>query len=95
MPAPDSPGVEPSSVLPLTSTDCSPCDGGLQATSTASVDDRLREVERNIDRHGVVIEHLATREDIERAKNSILRWFVAVVLGMTVAMAGLLNVLQP
>ena len=41
--------------------------------SAASFDDRVREVERRIDRCEVQIEHLATREDLEKAKNSILR----------------------
>ena len=36
------------------------------------------------------MEHVATREDIEKAKNSILRWLVGTVIAATAAGAAVL-----
>ncbi|MDE0448063.1 MAG: hypothetical protein OXH96_15475 [Spirochaetaceae bacterium] len=37
------------------------------------------------------MEHVATREDIERAKNSILRWLVATVIVAAGAVAAVIS----
>ncbi len=37
-----------------------------------------------------LMEHVATREDIEKAKNAILRWLVATVVAAAAAVAAVI-----
>jgi len=50
-------------------------------------------VAQRLTRLETIMEHVATREDIERAKNAILRWLVATVIVAAGAVAAVVSAL--
>ena len=57
-------------------------------TEPHALSDRVTRIE-------ALLEHVATREDIEKAKNAILRWLVGTVLVALGLLAAIANVLRP
>ncbi|MDD9986509.1 MAG: hypothetical protein OXQ31_09575 [Spirochaetaceae bacterium] len=57
-------------------------------SAAASLDDRVREVERRVDRHEVILEHVATREDLANAVTRlVLTMVITQIGGATLAVA--------
>lgn len=56
-------------------------------TDHSALSDRVTRIE-------ALLEHVATREDIEKAKNAILRWLVGTVLVALGLLAAIANALR-
>ncbi len=60
----------------------------------ADLDNRVSAIETRVTRIEALLEHVATREDIEKAKNSILRWLIGTMVAALIALAAIANALR-